>query len=362
MARPLRIQFPGAIYHVNCRMIGDNRSRKPLLFVDARDRRRFLDNLSEYVEQHKIRLYLFVLMLNHFHLVFETPQANCSRFMQSLSTAYAVYYNLRHDRHGHLLDGRYKAKLVEGDRYLLALTRYVHLNPACVEPLKNKSLEERQRYLREYPWSTYQGYVHSKKRMDFVEYEPMLAQMKGKRTQWPGRYRQFVESGLAKDEDEFILELNKSPRSIGSDDFRAWIDDLHYEMLAKHASLEDISFRHTTEPLLPEAVLQVLSQVFKVRIGEFKQRKRGSVLRALAARFLLRYSAASQREIAVLLNAGSGSAISKQISRHAELISADKKLAKQVRRTELVLEKMQKERSKKNSKVLSQGLTPFPFP
>lgn len=61
------------------------------------------------IEQHRFRLYLFVLMANHFHLVVETPEANCSKFMQSLSTAYTVYYNLRHGRHGHLLDGRFKA-------------------------------------------------------------------------------------------------------------------------------------------------------------------------------------------------------------------------------------------------------------
>ena len=83
------------------------------------DHERFLERLAERVEQYNIRLYLFVCMTNHFHLVFETPEANCSKFMQSLSTAYTVYYNLRHGRHGHLLDGRYKAKLVEGDDYLL---------------------------------------------------------------------------------------------------------------------------------------------------------------------------------------------------------------------------------------------------
>ena len=76
------------------------------------------------VEQFNIRLYLFVCMTNHFHLVIETPEANCSKFMQSLTTAYTVYYNLRHSRHGHVFDGRYKAKLVEGDDYLLALSRY----------------------------------------------------------------------------------------------------------------------------------------------------------------------------------------------------------------------------------------------
>jgi len=118
MARHLRVEFPGAICHVTCRMVGSWHAEQSRLFIDEADHKRFLDRLSERVEQYSIRLYLFVLMSNHFHLVFETPEANCSKFMQSLSTAYTVYYNLRHDRHGHLFDGRFKAKLVEGDDYL----------------------------------------------------------------------------------------------------------------------------------------------------------------------------------------------------------------------------------------------------
>ena len=143
MARHLRVEFSGAIYHVTCRMVGDWRTEKTLLFKDDADHERFLDRLAERVVQFNIRLYLFVCMTNHFHLVFETPEANCSKFMQSFSTAYTVYYNLRHGRHGHLLDGRYKAKLVEGDDYLLSLSRYVHLNPVQVGSQKGKPIEER---------------------------------------------------------------------------------------------------------------------------------------------------------------------------------------------------------------------------
>jgi hypothetical protein len=94
--------------------------------------------------------------------------------MQSLSTAYTVYYNLRHDRHGHLFDGRYKAKLVDGDDYLLALSRYVHLNPVKVAGIKSKLVEEKIRYLLEYPWSSYPGYIRKRSRFDFVEYAPQI--------------------------------------------------------------------------------------------------------------------------------------------------------------------------------------------
>ena len=163
MARPLRVEFPGAIYHVNVRMLGNWKREANLLFEDDADRLRFLGRLGERVEQFEVRLYLVTLMANHFHLVVETPAGNLGRFMQSLSTAYTVYFNRRHGRHGHLLDGRYKAKLVEGDDYLLALSRYVHLNPVHTVVMRQKSWEERIQHLRQYQWSSYPGYIGLRK-------------------------------------------------------------------------------------------------------------------------------------------------------------------------------------------------------
>ena len=106
-------------------MVGDADLRNSRLFKDDADRERFLDALGERVKQHNIRLYLFCLMTNHFHLVCETPEENLSQFMQSLTTAYTLYYNLRHRRHGHLVDGRYKAKVVGENDYLISLSRYL---------------------------------------------------------------------------------------------------------------------------------------------------------------------------------------------------------------------------------------------
>ena len=207
MARHLRVEFPGAIYHVTCRMVGDaaspgghgglSWSAAKCLFRDTADRGRFVERLSERVEQYHIRLFAFVCMTTHFHLVFETPRANCSKFMQSLSTAYTVYYNLRHRRHGHLLDGRFNAKVVEGDAYLLALSRYVHLNPVQVGSVKDKPMAERIAVLRSYAWSSYRGYSGEGKAYDFVEQGPLLGQMQGRERDRTKRYREFVETGLA---------------------------------------------------------------------------------------------------------------------------------------------------------------------
>ena len=112
MARALRLQFPGAIYHVTTR--GNERRS---IYRDDADRRRFLEKLEECVEIHHIRLYAFVLMSNHFHLLAETPRANLVVFMQQFNSSYSIYFNCRHGRSGHLFGGRYKAKMVEGDEY-----------------------------------------------------------------------------------------------------------------------------------------------------------------------------------------------------------------------------------------------------
>lgn len=319
-------------------MVGDWKTEQTYLFKDDADRDRFLERLAERVEQYHIRLYLFVLMTNHFHLVFETPEANCSKFMQSISTAYTVYYNLRHSRHGHLLDGRYKAKLVEGDDYLLALSRYVHLNPVHVAGMKRKPIEERLKALRAYPWSSYPSYIGKSKDLSFVEYGPLLAEMSGKRREWPKRYREFVETGLAESDDDFKVALKESPRSIGSDGFRSWIDEIYQKMLETHARPEDVSFRRFTEPLKADEVLSILSSIFGVETDEFKRRRHSSPLRAVAIRFLLRYAGLTQRDVADLLNIGSGAAACNQLNRLPDKVSKDRKLRRQVKQAEELLE------------------------
>jgi putative transposase len=109
MARKLRVQYEGAVYHVTARGV-----ERRVIFDDDRDREHFLDRLGDSVQEYGVRLYLFCLMSNHFHLLVETPGGNLSAFMHKLQTAHTVFYNRRHERAGHLLQGRFNAKIVEG--------------------------------------------------------------------------------------------------------------------------------------------------------------------------------------------------------------------------------------------------------
>jgi len=139
MARPLRIEYPGAFYHVTCR--GNERKQ---IFQDDADRHTFLDILDASLKTFKVSLHGYVLMDNHFHLIVETPEANLGKLMQRFNTAYTIYYNRRHNRNGHLYQGRYKAILIDADEYLLELSRYVHLNPVRIRKYSRSPNEKKQ--------------------------------------------------------------------------------------------------------------------------------------------------------------------------------------------------------------------------
>ena len=134
-------------------------------------------------------------MTNHVHLVVETPRANLGRFMHQVQTAYTVYFNHRHQRHGHLTQGRYGARLVEEDAYILKLSRYVHLNPVFIASMRRRPVAERLTLLRQYPWSSYPGYIGRSRRLAFVDYAPILAMMSPDASRQARTYRRFVEAG-----------------------------------------------------------------------------------------------------------------------------------------------------------------------
>ncbi len=144
MARPPRIDFSNAVYHVTSR--GNGRA---VIFWSDDDRQRFLAQLADSLHTAGVRLYAFALMENHFHLLVRTPRANLSRFMQRLLTRYALYSRYKHRRPGHLFQGRFKAKLLEDDVYLTAVTRYIHLNPVKIAAFRRVGARERLLYLRD---------------------------------------------------------------------------------------------------------------------------------------------------------------------------------------------------------------------
>ena len=170
MPRQLRIEYPGAIYHVINR--GDH--REPI-FRDDMDRRRFLATLGEACRKTDWQIHAYCLMLNHFHLVVETPGANLVAGMRWFLSTYTARFNRRHKQFGHLFSGRYKALVVDGsgNGYLQTVCEYVHLNP-----VRAKLLSADQP-LREYAWSSWPQYLKvPEEREPWLRVDRLLGEMR----------------------------------------------------------------------------------------------------------------------------------------------------------------------------------------
>jgi REP element-mobilizing transposase RayT len=303
------------------------------------DRNRFIDQLTEAVEACGVRLYMFCLMGNHVHLLLESPQANLSAFMQKLATAYAVYFNRRHRRVGHLTQGRYAAEPVQGDEYLRRLSRYLHLNPVRVGAWAKATVAERWQYLRRYPWSSYRGYAGLAKSWGFVDEGPLLAMTGAPPRRQRREYRRFVEMGLATSDEELQNLLGDRRWGIGDPEFQARMRALHSDMAMGVRRPEDVAFRRVELQVDPAAVLGAVAQVFGRQVAELRKRQYGCVARAVAALLLGRLSGMNQRDVAGYLVVGTGSAVCRMLRRLREQLAEDAVLRQKLARVQALLTK-----------------------
>ncbi len=213
MARPPRIDFPDALYHVTSRGNG-----RQAIFWSDEDRQRFVGQLADGVRTAAIRLYAFAMLDNHFHLLLRTPRANLSRFMQRLNTSYALYARYKHRRPGHQFQGRFKAKVVEDEIYLRMLTRYIHLNPIKIAACRQLSPAARLRHLEAYVWSSYPGYVDAAKRWEFVCYE-LMSDYGRTPAEARRQYRAYVQACVREDDGPLLAALAASRYAIGGSGF-----------------------------------------------------------------------------------------------------------------------------------------------
>lgn len=185
MARQLRIEYEGAFYHITSR--GNQREK---IFWDDEDREEFKRILNKTKERYGYHLQAYVLMDNHYHLLIETPYANLKQIMQNINTSYTVYANKRHNRFGHLLQGRYKAFIVDKESYLLELGRYIHLNP--VRAGITRSPEG-------YRWSSYREYIQGGFKQAITDIDDTLYSFAKKRAIAIKKYQEFVKAGISEE-------------------------------------------------------------------------------------------------------------------------------------------------------------------
>ena len=208
MARPLRIEYPGAFYHVMHR--GNAGSD---IFKSIRDREKFLEYIGKAVERYDIKVHTYCLMTNHYHLLIETPHPNLSQAIKWINVGYVAYFNRKRRRSGHLFQGRFKAVVVDADEYLKSLSRYIHLNPVRARMIE---------HCKDYPWSSYPVFGGYKKAPEWLETDWLLSLFGQNRKKAMERYREFVESM----QNEKIENPSKDIVSgiiLGGTDFIHWI-------------------------------------------------------------------------------------------------------------------------------------------
>lgn len=181
MARPLRIELAGGIYHVTAR--GDHRKD---IYLDDDDRHNWLAIFAEVCDRFNWRCHAYCLMTNHYHVVVETPDANLSRGMRQLNGVYTQRFNRRHERVGHVFQGRYKGILVEKDSYLLELARYVVLNPVRAGMVNDAE---------EWVWSSYGAMTDSTINLPWLESDWLLGQFARRRSVAIREYVNFIRAG-----------------------------------------------------------------------------------------------------------------------------------------------------------------------
>jgi putative transposase len=231
MARPLRIEYPGAVYHVTSR----GNEKKPV-FKDDTDRQNFLNTLQHVNKRYNWICHAYCLMTNHYHLLIETPDGNLALGMRQLNGIYTQLFNKRHGRTGHLFQGRYKAILIQKDSHLLEVCRYVVLNP-----IRAKMVVKPE----EWKWSSYLATAGKGKSHPCLTGDWILGQFSGKRGKAEQEYRQFVSWGIGK---PTIWTEVRGQSLLGEESF---VDQL-VDHLKKHRDIPEIprSQRYTDRPSL----------------------------------------------------------------------------------------------------------------
>jgi len=310
MARPLRVEYEGAFYHVTSRG-----NEKKEIFSSPENYEQFKSYLYEAREKFGYKLHAYVLMTNHFHLLIETPDPNLNRLMHYINGSYTGYYNRKHKRVGHLFQGRYKAILVDRDSYLVELSRYMHLNPVRAGMVGKPE---------DYAYSSYRSYIFPAGEK-IVDRDMILGMVSNKPKEAFERYRYFIEQEIGQ-EIESPLKKVYAGMILGEERFiksalkrvkKAWEEKEEVSDRKRLGSISEV-----------EEILGLVCEVFKVSREEVFH-KRGDI-RDLSIYLLKRYSGLTNHQIGDMFGGISYSAVSKAVKRFSLHLSEDRKLQKKI--------------------------------
>lgn len=263
MARPPRVDIPGALYHV----IARGNRRQPI-FQDAVDYRRYLDLLARYQQRHGATLYAYALMPNHLHLLLSPGRLSLAKTMQGVQQTYTRHFNTRHRVTGHCFQGRYKAIMCQSDAYLLELVRYLHLNPVRAGLTEAPDA---------YQWSSHRLYLGGRD-AGGVAVERVLGQLAGARGRAVAAYQAFIQAALPADHREDLYAV-VARQFLGDDRFVEYM-----EHKARHA----LPRPHVDVSL--EAITRRVASLFGMPVGQLygRGRARPAALARAVAVYLAR--------------------------------------------------------------------------
>jgi len=312
MARPLRIEYEGAIYHVTAR--GNERAK---VFFSKKDYEKFKEYIAAASLKFGLILHAYVLMTNHYHLIVETPEKNLSKIMHFVNGSYTTYLNIKRKRTGHLFQGRYKAILVDKDSYLLELSRYLHLNPVRANMSRKPE---------EYLHSSYRSYVSGSPE-SIVSPDTILGMSSAKRIEAARRYRNFVESAMG---EELVNPLQKVYGGVilGSKQF---ILDALERVRFDRVKSSEVSHRKAMRSALgAEEIISACCEHFGVTREEITQNRR-SESRKACVYLIKRYTCAPNQEIGQLFGSLTYSAVAKIAATVSKRLESDKYLREQIK-------------------------------
>jgi len=245
MARPLRVEYAGAFYHViNRGNAGED------LFKDRADREKFLEYIEKAVDRFSIRIHTYCLMTNHYHVLVETPHPNLSKAIQWINVSYATYFNRKHQRMGHLFQGRFKSILVEADHYLQQLSRYIHLNPVRAKMVESPG---------EFRWSSYPAFIGKVTAPAWFEREWLLSQFGNTKTEAVANYKDFIEKSDVETQENPAKDLIGG-FILGTPDFVNWVKEKN--LVSRPDEKEIPQLRQLKPAIKIEAIVEAVCHEF----------------------------------------------------------------------------------------------------
>jgi hypothetical protein len=265
-------------------------------------------------------------MTNHFHLLLKTPLANLADFMRHFNITYTGYYNRRHNRIGHLYQGRYKSILVDKDAYLAVLSRYIHLNPVRIKAMEKTSRDEKIKYLTTYPWSSLPGYLSRRKREECIDYTLVLGAYGGDTDRARQAYRKALYAELAAGIE--IKDKVCGQSILGSEGFIEWVMD---KFLRGERDRERPSIREIHTYRAKDFILNAVEQETGKGVEEIIKEK--GLYRQVAMELLYRVGGLKGGEIGKIMGIGYTS-VSQERRRLRQRLAGDRKLAALIERIE----------------------------